>query len=244
MKKGILNYFVIAVFALSAAFTSCDKNNDDDNKGNSDIALVSRILLYGEIPYDFTYDAQNRLSSIDFGYTVVPITYPSANTMVAIFLEKEFVFTLNNDGNIVKMRDPDGYEYLYEYKNGYLVKATEGSWETNWIWENENLISVPWEGGGETYTYSTILSKETNIAPWTTPMLLICGHGDAFYTFFPAIYFGKSSKYLVSSAIRDDDQREYRYETNADGYVTKVYEPRVDDDGNTWENLLYEIQYK
>jgi len=33
-KKGILNYLLIAVFALSAAFTSCDKNNDDNNNGN------------------------------------------------------------------------------------------------------------------------------------------------------------------------------------------------------------------
>jgi len=33
MKKT-LNYLVIAVFAISAAFMSCDKNKDDDNNGN------------------------------------------------------------------------------------------------------------------------------------------------------------------------------------------------------------------
>jgi hypothetical protein len=204
------------------------------------IALVSRILFYGVAPYDFTYDTQNRVTSISGSESSIPITYPSANTMVAIFEGEEWIFTLNSDGHIVKMRYPDGYEQTYEYEYGYLKKGED----VDWIWENGNLVSVPWEGGGETYTYSTILSKETNIAPWTTPMLLICGHGEAFYRFFPSTYFGKSSKYLVSSVTRDDNQREYRYETNADGYVTKVYQPWVDDDGNTWENLLYEIQYK
>jgi len=34
MRKGILNYLILAVFAISAAFTSCDKNPDDDNNGN------------------------------------------------------------------------------------------------------------------------------------------------------------------------------------------------------------------
>ena len=34
MRKGFFNYLILAVFALSAAFTSCDKNTDDDNNGN------------------------------------------------------------------------------------------------------------------------------------------------------------------------------------------------------------------
>jgi hypothetical protein len=35
MRKGILNYLIIAVFAISAAFTSCEKNNNGDDNGNN-----------------------------------------------------------------------------------------------------------------------------------------------------------------------------------------------------------------
>jgi len=37
MKKIGLNYFIIAVFAISTAFTSCDKNNDDGGKSTASI---------------------------------------------------------------------------------------------------------------------------------------------------------------------------------------------------------------
>jgi len=205
------------------------------NSSTPTLKLVSSILVYGgEVSTNFTYDAQNRLSSIDFGYTVVQITYPSANTLRAIFEGEEWIFTLNNDGHIVKMKYPDGNEELYEYENGYL-KKTEGS--INWIWENGNLKSVQWDGGGWTFSYNATISKETNIAPWTTPMLGVGGFYEGFYAYFPSAYFGKSSKNLVSSV---NGRGTYRYETNLDGYVTKVYEKL---DGSA-EKLLCEIQYK
>jgi len=200
----------------------------------SNPALVSRILLGGDIPIDFIYDAQNQLSSINFGYTVVQLTYPSANTLLAIFEGEEWVFTLNNDGHIIKMEYPGGGGVLYEYENGYLKKS-EGY--IDYVWENGNLKSVQWESFGFTFSYNTIHSKETNIAPWTTPMLSVGGFNEGFYAYFPSAFFGKSSKNLVSSA----NDINFRYETNADGYVTKVYQQEVDE---LEEYLMYEIQYK
>jgi hypothetical protein len=236
-------FYLFVVVAISFGFIGCDKNNGDNpnNPNNPDdpsnptsSVLVSSILVGGSLAPNFTYDAQNRLSSIDFGYTVVPLTYPSANTVLAIFEGEEWVFTLNNDGHIVKIKYPDGYEDIYEYENGYL--QTDG--DANFIWENGNLKSVQWNGGGVTYSYNTISNKEANIAPWTTPMLIVGGHYEGFYAYFPAAYFGKSSKNLVSSSQRDGEQRNYYYETNVGGYVTKVYED------NTEGHPVCEIQYK
>ena len=218
---------------ITISITQLDTTKDGETPVSN---LVSRILFYGSVPYDFTYDTQNRITLISRPGGSIPITYPSANTMVAIHDGEEWVFTLNNDGHIVKMKYPDGYEQTYEYENGYLKKGED----VDWIWENGNLISVSWEGGGATYTYNTILSKETNIAPWTTPMLLICGYGEAFYTFFPSSFFGKSSKYLLSSAIHNGSQTNFRYETNANGYVTEVYYSFVGGE----ESLMYKVQYK
>jgi len=266
MRKGILNYLVIAVFAISAAFTSCEKKNNDDknnngnntgnpdsldnpNTGNSNI--VSRLICYnvfegGKVTIDYTYDNQNRPSKINFnGNSWMSFSYPSTDKIQIGENGTTLTFTLNNDGYVIKT-DVDYDGSLYEYLNGYLQKEIiEGKYgsSTHFTWGNSNLLSViceDWEGKIDTttYSYGTLPNKESNIAPWSPPTFEDFG----LFLVLPSNWFGKTSKNLVSSMNYNDSWGEsYRYETNSNGYVTKVYTTSIK---SGTESLKFEIQYK
>ena len=254
MRKNLLlliTAVLLSMASLILAFTACKKDDSITILEEDNPVLVSSIHCYYCASADFDYDEQNRLSSIRYeDGTLIPITYPSANTIVAIVPDPiyggEYVFTLNNDGRIVKIKRPDGFEEFYEYENGYLKKG--GAGVAICTWENGNLKSILFEDYDDTFTYSysATLSKVPNIAPWTTPMAIIGDGGENFYHFFPSAYFGKSSKNLVASEIRNDIiENSYRYETNADGYVTKIYNTMTwIETGQTVEYLWCEIEYK
>jgi hypothetical protein len=231
---------------ITISVTQQGRTKDGEIPTLDNPVLVSRIKRYGLQPVDFVYDAQNRLSSIKYeSEHIITITYPSTNTIIANDGYEEYVFTLNNDGYVVKIKRSSGFEELFEYENGYLKKGTgDGGGGANCIWENGNLKSVQLENYGETFTYSynTNLSKLANISSWTTPMLVIGDGGEFFYHFFPSAYFGKSSKNLVSSVSRNGNLQNCRYETNTDGYVTKVYYTDYDD--LSQEHIEFEIYYK
>ena len=203
------------------------------NSSTPTLKLVSRITLseYGRTA-DFTYDAQNRLSSIDFvGQTIVPITYPTANTMRAVYEGEEWGYNLNNDGYITNMFVDGENLGALEYENGYLKKIVNDIY----TWEDGNLKSIS-GGYSMTYTYSTIPYKAISIAPFlVTPWM-----DDELHGFFPSVCFGKKSKYLVASETYNGQRTDYRYELDANGYVTKIYKKI---DGGT-EKLLCEIKYK
>jgi hypothetical protein len=196
---------------------------------------ISRVICeIGNL--DFDYDAQNRLSSVNFGNTIVSFTYPSVNSMIAIVEGEEWVFSLNNDGYATSISYPWDETCSFEYENGYL-KRTDGC---TFTWEDGNLKTEEWEGGGGTMnSYTTTPYKEANIALWMLPMY-IGGDIEAYVAYFSSTLFGKSSKCLISSRNRNGEQRNYRYELNANGYVTKVF---ITYD-KTEEYMLCEIFYK
>jgi hypothetical protein len=237
MRKGILNYLIIAVFAISAAFTSCEKNNNDDDNGNGDSTetsdnsgIVSRVIIEGKTN-DYVYDAQNRLTSIITEGQSTFFTYSSANTInVSVGLDDfNYEVILNSDGYVTNVNVPiENYAEVYEYENGYLKKWTikGGSNEriTNFTWENGNLVSMDSDGDITHFSYSNSTCKEANVMPYIIP------HIWDMYMPHPA-WFGKKSKNLLS----ESEGSELRYGTNAKGYVSKVY----------WDDELFiEIQYK
>ena len=247
MKNSILNYLVIAAVLVLAAFSGCKKEevNSGNNTGTSN--LVSKVLLSGgeDGTFEYHYDNQNRITSITFnGNAYMTITYPDANTIrIDVGGDFSFIFTKNNDGYVTKY----GYIFnnlgitplaeTFEYENGYLKKYEYESGEYSdygyfhCVWENANLIS----DGKNSYSYGTTLFKETNIAPY---------FNFAYIPFYgqipiPISWFGKTSKNLMETLTYTEGEdayiSSYTYETNAEGYVTKVF--------NNGE-LEYEIKYK
>jgi len=235
---------------ITISVTQQGTTKDGEIPESPNVPLVDYIKFYYGAPIFYTYNTENRLSSINCGGNIVTITYPSANTIIATdndpIYGEEYVFTLNNDGYVVKIKRSSGFEEYYEYEKGYLIKG--GGGVANCTWVNGNLMSVQYENYDDTHTYSygTIPSKKTNIASWTTPMSIIGDGGEFCYHYFPSAYFGKSSKNLVSSEIRNGNiQNVYRYETNNDGYITKIYNTMtLIEEGETHEVLWCEIQYK
>ena len=207
--------------------------------GVSMSGLVKRIIFHekGSIPdtLKYIYDTQNRLIAItknDWSY--VHIDYPTANTIeVRDDWNQSSEFTLNNDGHVTKIE----YEYeseIFEYENGYLKKITRKNGNTvystiAYTWENGNLMSWKYSNVGKNFSYGTTLYKEANVAPYMTVLPYIPYPPTLTFDpnwLLPVAWFGKCSKNLPTST--------YKYETNSNGYVTKVY--RTDD-------LFLEIQY-
>jgi len=74
MKRLVINYLVIAAFAISALFMSCDKTSNDDNVSDSENVQLLEMLTYsGDVSSDvanyvkyvkYEYDNQNRFTRI------------------------------------------------------------------------------------------------------------------------------------------------------------------------------------
>ena len=244
MKK--LALIIMAACFVLAACKKDDKNSNGGN-GNPDnpdpgttSGLVSQIINYEETVNDYKYDSQNRLISItQDNEPYATFTYVSANKIEARLGDDNFILTLNSDGYITNLQSDYGYSVVYEYENGYLKKETDETGVTSiYFWENGNLIKeqTTFPGiGTNTYTYSygTAPYKETNIAIWAPPM-------SEFFFDIPVTFFGKRSKNLATSMVGRNESEYYRYVTNAEGYVTKVYLK----EGDSAEKLWLEVKYK
>jgi hypothetical protein len=236
-RGNFINCLIVALLAVSVAFVSCEKNNNRETGP----ALVSRMIISGTTVV-YSYDAQNRITSVNINGTTYTITYPSANAIRIVSGGKEDAITLNNDGLITNFLSSYGYEYVWEYENGYLKKMCElggYAWVNEYSWVNGCLKSELMTEGAQLgrsayYSYSSIPDKQTNISLWSPPC------NNELGVLIPASCFGKSSPYLLSEEeINPGETAKYRYETDTKGYVTNVYR-----EVNGDESLWLEIQYK
>ena len=227
--------------------------------------LVSSVYYFesiesGAATYNYEYDSQNRISKItvtggsQLNRGVWTVTYPSSNTIKYNNPEKYyFDLTKNSQGYVSKyegnitgtMTKED-----HEYENGYLTKSTVtkempfvGNLITNitLTWNNGKLDVIENITSGSvnhfkkfTYSYTTIPYKECSVTPWH--------QRDVF---IPPYLSGKISPNLVSSVKEEDSvlgttTTTYRYETDANGYVTKVH-AKINAET---EYLLYDVKYK
>ena len=223
-----------------------DNGGGGDNPSNPSVRLVSSLYdsRFGEDTYTYTYDSQNRISQISKNNgKVYKVTYPSANTIVYDMTDNIFTLTLNSDGRVIKWQDAGTVNQVYEYDNGYFKKHTVTAagivtQADTYIWNGNNVDARDrvelTSKSKTTFTYTTTSNKTCNIAPWS-----VTSYGSWY---IPADCWGKRTQYLMSTEKQDNPSTTttYRYETDKDGYVTKVY-TKVD---NGAEKLLFEAKYK
>jgi hypothetical protein len=267
MKRFNFQLVIACLVAATMCFSCVDLNpepddpnggDNPDNPANPNMRLVT--YLYdgneGSGTFNYEYDSQNRLTKIttiggQFA-GVWTVTYPSSNTARYVNANDNMVFTKNNQGYVVKyeatMKGVKVNQDL-EYTNGNLTKTTNEVAGVTLIytysWSNGKLDAVearmpmlPTIMEKVTFTYNTTPNKEGYISPWTI------SH-EAGNWMCPASWAGKLSPNLVSSKTTErmmmgSSTITYRYETNADGYVTKVHAK----EGSAAEYLLYEVKYK
>ena len=251
--------FLNILLVLTIFFSACDKKND--HKEEPFIRLVSRMDFANNEFYEFDYDAKNRISKIKIfwhsnNYTIT-YSYPTANTIVVSNIdESETTYTLNKDGYLTS--------YLNEnitYANGCLQKSEEVSKDyiaTNtWIWKNGNIETKSTEmkyfnndKSGQNWSSTYICEYGTTL---NKPVSIEFVHGFIITNLgiIPYGWFGKSTlnmpeKFVYSKENITHPHKSYRYETDKDGYVTKIYrtnyhgsEEDVED-----EELIAAIQYK
>ena len=99
MKRAVLNYIVIVVFAASAVFTSCDKNEEVEENGK--IQLL-RAITYGVGSYDkYEYDNQNRITKISKyrNYDNLSVDGELVHTETFTYIGSDFVKFVRDYGN-------------------------------------------------------------------------------------------------------------------------------------------------
>jgi YD repeat-containing protein len=266
MLKFSFNLRIVAtiVACLAAAmvlFSGCEKDNDPDNPDNPTNPTI-RLVVYlydaaeGSGTYNYEYDNQNRLTKITATggehAGVWTVTYPSSTTARYVNASDNMLFTKNNQGYTVKYEaNVKGVKVNQdlEYTDGYLTKTTNeiaGVTIINtYVWSNGKLDALemrmpllPTPVEKAIFAYTTTPNKECSISPWTI------SH-DAGNWMCPASWAGKMSPNLVSSKTTErlmmgSSTTTYRYETDEQGYVTKVYAK----EGAAAEFLLYEFKYK
>ena len=136
-------------------FCACKKSNSD-GKNNCRIITVS---YPGGIAYNFTYNADNKLSTVTYGNYATSFAY-NGNSIVSttlysgVFNKKETI-TLNANGlaaNVKLEPGPSGQTWgnlLYEYNGEQLIKRTFTSSSAG----TPEVLTYNWTNGNNTSLY-------------------------------------------------------------------------------------------
>ena len=251
MKKKNLFYVLLV---LAVCFISCDNGNepnpDDGGENNeqnaeeTDVRLVKQLKYYRENEelfesYEFNYDTENRLVEIKYQHNdaVICYSYPTENT-IALTTNDGFsnTVTLNSDGSVAVP------EIVYE--NGGLKKwEIGGDVVLNFEWKDGNVKTTTYkDSSNETlrttsYEYAATKNKPTSIDFMLFTILVYGSNIDGGA--LPYKWYGKSTENLLSKVTskRTDEKdvvKNFSYETDADGYVTKIYA-----DSSLWISVQY-----
>jgi len=140
MKKGNSIFLRLAVLLFSAALISACSDDDAGNETpevkQSPIKTIGVVYPDGVETYEFLYDANGRVTSINNGWTqtgeepsepdLISYDYSVANKLTITKGETETVYELDANGRAVKEIISDIESLSYEYDaDGFLVKITE-----------------------------------------------------------------------------------------------------------------------
>jgi len=237
MKKHFLTYLLIAIFAISAVFTACKP--DDDENGNEKVQLVKTITYYnsdGVSAYlNFEYDKKNRFATISFKYdyeTIYSLRYQFeyiSNDLVSLFIPDNapaynVVFSKNGNKIIVDFGDVwvDTCELNID---GYPIKALGINFQYldgNIIEEDRYLETI-------TYKYD---NKKSPFYYCKTPKWMYVYIDDGLFPMmggFSNNAINRKYIYILNDGDTIVETFTFTYEYDANGFPTKMY----------WDGKLY-----
>ena len=222
MNRQIFIYLTVAAIAVTAAFTSCQK--DDNIK----VKLLETVTASNGEYGKFEYDSQNRLtkysrynSSGELLETRT-LTY-SGNDLVKAVFNSAVVYEYTKSGNkITAIYSSDGAQTWDLNSDGQLVKSALeiiGNYQViDYLYQNGNLVKYTYvynyaEGG----TYETINeykydNKKSPMYNCTTPQ---------WYLIYSFMDISTTNNMTEEKWSVNSDTYAYTYEYDSDGYPTK-----------------------
>ena len=237
MKKS---YFILSLMfglLVSATFTACGRD-DDDNAGGGKGGFTKRIVKMVETggnwegEMSISYDAQGRVTrflSIETGNhpTTSEKTYQySGEQIISKEVEESqnstsivtYTYTLANGLIVKEVEEQNGRKITTTYSyddNGYLASLsiwgnnTQSSTK-NFVWENGNLTQLD----SRKWTYSSI--------PWPQGMIFNYNGSNIDYLLQATGFYGKLPK-MMPSSYDSGEKRSWSVEyAVSNGYITTM----------------------
>ncbi len=229
-----LRFFGMALLTvlMSVSFSACgddDSSDGDSPSNNKHLVKVTKEAGNNTSCYEYTYDSNGRVVKVVNklnGNNSYHITYTYTDNLI---VQKRYYgnssvehsHTLEN-GLIVSGENDKYRQYQYTYENGHLTSAKEGNNVYSYIWENDNIIRIDYNGEVyKKYEYTNYAAPQGFITP--------SGVEDDL-----GLFYGKSSKNLPSKYTSYDEHegRESTYDwALKDGLPVHLIEMEKDGGG-------------
>ena len=154
MKRVVLNYLVIVAFVVSATFTSCQKDDNDNVK----VKLLETMTYPDGGYYKYEYDSQSRITKWSRYYangefSEFTVTYSGNELTKMTFFPSNHSYEFAKDGNKITNEETIGSTVytrtFYLNSDGLLEKETYDeevySYVRNYLYDNENIVKWIWE---------------------------------------------------------------------------------------------------
>lgn len=254
MKK---QFILLLTMVSIVAFSGCSKEKGDDNGGNNNgggnidgiTTLPKRIATissYGD-NMTFTYDAQGRVIKIVNTATTdgefISITYTADKVIIKDEESETNSYVLENK-RAVSCNGVD-WTSSFEYdKDGYMIKSSEVEigyedqpWICKYTWMDGLLTKITDDNESGIITYGTQPNNlNIDLFPLIEPdflgdLITILGFGSKRSVKLPTKVSWNNGEYSES----------FSYETNKDGYITKI---TIVDDEKEGDTSLIAITYE
>lgn len=228
MKTFKLIGMALIAITLCVNFAAC--SDDDDNNGSPSETLPNLGKRLVSITEDgeeavLKYNSQGWLEKVTFtdddpltvnySHQTATLTWGGDNPE----LEGEYTY----DNLLRRVKYSHGSESCTYDEEGHLIQM--GNKKLDWY--NGNVISIKENGEVTSFTYYT--NQENRYYSFVSdPVFYV---EDSFFLIAHPQLLGKMSKNLVKTCQEGNTTYHYTYETDKDGYITKVIE--TDDYGDS-----------
>lgn len=225
-------FILLMVAMCTTMFTACSDDDNNETRGANGERLVSKLtyLMDGDEPYCiyYNYDKQGRIICESDNDTKEPYSESYIYEKDKITVSDDYsdyknVYTLNDEGLIIKMEDGDGYTFYFTYNNQNQLIKVSGGYEATYIWENGNIIREDIATTNNihksiTYTYSSNEDK--------TPLARLSGTDGPVndnWGLYAQGYFGMRNKNLCTMySYTNDYYASQEYKLDKEGYVIEA----------------------
>jgi len=219
LHNRFLTYLLIAIFAISAVFTAC-KPDDDDENGNEKVQLVKTATFFysndNDISLTCEYDNQNRITTALSRDNYKMWSY-------------QFIYSENDLVKVIVFDKFHGYLYLNCSKNGNEI--TVGTDSTQSITIELNSDGYPIMNG---YDYFQYLNG--NLMSISNPRGITTYKYDNKKSPF---YYCKTPKWF---SIYPEDNYDYLFGLNNNNFTEEVRK-RIDSSGEYTTTRTFTYEY-